>query len=61
MGDGIGTDVKGALGENIDTLFITGGLARGETGTTRQPETGKLAAFLKTQDVTPTYAIGMLR
>ena len=46
IGDGIRTDVQGGMGENIDTLFITGGLAREETGTTDQPdppETGAVA------------------
>jgi ribonucleotide monophosphatase NagD (HAD superfamily) len=33
VGDGIFTDIQGGMGENIDTLFITGGLAREETGT----------------------------
>jgi HAD superfamily hydrolase (TIGR01459 family) len=33
IGDGLPTDVKGALGENLDCLFISGGLAAEETGT----------------------------
>lgn len=61
VGDGIGTDVMGAVGENIDTLFITGGLARQDTGTTRQPDERKLASFLERHGSRPTYAIGMLR
>ena len=36
LGDGIGTDILGAMGEGLDSLFITGGLAAGETGTTRR-------------------------
>ena len=61
IGDGIFTDVKGGVGEGIDTLFITGGLAREETGTVRQPEPGKLAAFTAEAQFDPTYAIGYLR
>lgn len=61
IGDGIATDIQGAQGEDIDSLFITGGLAAAETGTTDQPDPDKLAAFLAQSQVTPTYAIGKLR
>ena len=61
IGDGIFTDVKGGIGESIDTLFITGGLARDETGTGRQPEPEKLKAFTAAAQFDPTYAIGYLR
>ncbi len=61
IGDGILTDIPGGIGENIDTLFITGGLARAETGTDRQPNPTKLARFLANVQLEPTYSIGMLR
>jgi HAD superfamily hydrolase (TIGR01459 family) len=61
VGDGIRTDVLGGMGENIDTLFITGGLAREETATTRQPDPGRLARFLTEAQMEPSYSIGMLR
>ncbi|MGR3493135.1 MAG: TIGR01459 family HAD-type hydrolase [Shimia sp.] len=61
VGDGIATDVKGAVGEDIDTLFITGGLAARETGTDHQPNPEKLTAFLEAEGWHPTYAIGQLR
>lgn len=61
IGDGIATDIQGALGEDIDSLFITGGLAAFETGTTEQPDPEKLDAFLAGQLVTPTFSIGRLR
>ncbi|GAB5448277.1 TIGR01459 family HAD-type hydrolase [Gymnodinialimonas sp.] len=61
IGDGIVTDIPGGIGENIDTLFITGGLARAETGTDRQPDPSKLARFLTDVQLEPTYSIGMLR
>ncbi|MEY3004847.1 MAG: hypothetical protein RLZZ491_2023 [Pseudomonadota bacterium] len=61
VGDGIHTDVEGGMGEDIDTLFITGGLARTETGTDRQPDPQKLAQFLTAAQMEPTYSIGMLR
>ena len=54
LGDGIGTDILGAMGEGLDSLFVTGGLAAEETGTTAAagPDPALLAAFLdEAQDV----------
>ncbi len=61
IGDGILTDIRGAQGEDIDSLFITGGLARDETKTDRQPDADALQRFVAAEMVTPTYAIGYLR
>jgi HAD superfamily hydrolase (TIGR01459 family) len=61
IGDGIGTDVKGALGEDIDVLFVTGGLAAEETKTDRQPDPAALEAYVEAVQMTPSYAIGFLR
>ena len=61
VGDGILTDVKGAIGEDLDSLFITGGLARQDTQTGDQPDPAALDAFVTEQQMTPTYATGYLR
>ncbi len=61
IGDGIGTDIKGALGEDIDSLFVTGGLAAEETATEHSPDPEKLQQFVDNHQMTPTFAIGMLR
>lgn len=61
IGDGIRTDILGAQGEDIDSLFITGGLAAAETGTSRQPDERALNAYIEKEKITPTYAIGKLR
>ncbi|RVT82819.1 TIGR01459 family HAD-type hydrolase [Rhodobacteraceae bacterium CCMM004] len=61
IGDGIATDIAGAQGEGIDSLFVTGGLAREETGTARQPDPRRLADFVAAHQVTPTFAMGYLR
>ncbi len=61
VGDGIITDIRGAVGEDLDSLYITGGLARDETKTDRQPDPDALTAFLGKEMLTPTYAIGYLR
>lgn len=61
IGDGLTTDIKGALQEDIDSLFITGGLAREQTATDRQPDPAALEAMINEAMVTPTYAAGFLR
>lgn len=61
IGDGPLTDISGAMGENIDSLFITGGLAAAETKTTHQPDEAALTKYLAEQQVTPQFAIGKLR
>lgn len=61
IGDGIATDVPGAMGEGLDCLFITGGLARTETGTDRQPDPEKLASYLDAHQTSSTFSIGYLR
>lgn len=61
IGDGILTDIKGALGEDIDSLFITGGLAAAETKTNRDPDPAALAAYISEQMIEPTFSIGFLR
>jgi HAD superfamily hydrolase (TIGR01459 family) len=61
IGDGMVTDVPGAVGEGLDILFITGGLAARETGTTHQPDPAMLDAYIATQDYDPTFSIGFLR
>ena len=61
IGDGVNTDVAGGIGEGMDTLFITGGLAATETGTDTQPDPQKLDAFLAERKLSPTAAMGFLR
>lgn len=61
IGDGPHTDILGGMGENIDTLFITGGLAEKETKTAHQPDPEALKTYLATQNVAPQFAIGKLR
>jgi len=61
IGDGIQTDVRGAMGEEIDSLFISGGLARAETKTEGQPDAEALTAYLDVEKAAPTFTIGHLR
>ena len=61
IGDGIGTDVLGGVQEDLDVLFISGGLAAAETKTDHQPEPAALEAYLNAHQMSVTYAIGHLR
>ena len=61
IGDGILTDVKGAIDEGIDSPFISGGLAAGETKTVTQPDEQALTAYLNAEKQDPTFTIGHLR
>ncbi|SHG73770.1 TIGR01459 family HAD-type hydrolase [Marivita hallyeonensis] len=61
IGDGAHTDIDGAMGEDIDALFITGGLAAQETGTDTQPDPEKLNAYLAKEGISPQFSIGFLR
>ena len=61
IGDGITTDIQGAIGEGIDSLFITGGLAAKETATVTQPDPAKLSQYVLEKQFDPTFSIGFLR
>ena len=61
IGDGPHTDILGAMDSRIDSLFITGGLAAKETGTQDDPDPAALAAYLRQEEIAPTYSLGFLR
>lgn len=61
IGDGMATDVRGAMGEDLDCLFISGGLAAAETKTAYQPDPAALETFLDKEMIAPRYTIGKLR
>jgi ribonucleotide monophosphatase NagD (HAD superfamily) len=61
IGDGILTDILGAQNEDLDSLFISGGLAAQETDTNPQPNAEKLDRFLQLHNTSPTATIGHLR
>lgn len=61
IGDGPHTDISGAMGEGIDSLFISGGLAAAETKTSHQPDPNALTTYLAKENSAPTFTIGRLR
>lgn len=63
LGDGIATDIAGAMGEDIDSLFLTAGLAAEEIpldGAGR-PDPTALDTFISEHEISPTYTMGFLR
>lgn len=63
VGDGLLTDIAGAMGENLDSIFISGGLMAEETETssTSGPDAAKLEAVLNGARLSPLFAMAYLR
>ena len=62
IGDGIGTDIQGGIGEGLDTLFVTGGIDAAAFGPDPAlPDRQKLEPWLAARRLSPSYAIGHLR
>lgn len=62
IGDGIATDVEGAMSQGYDSIFITGGIAHDQFGDdVENPDAAMLETWLAGQGKTPVYAMGRLR
>lgn len=62
IGDGIHTDVQGAIGESLDALFVTGGIAHDSFGPdSNNPDKDLLEDWLEAGMLSPSYSIGHLR
>jgi HAD superfamily hydrolase (TIGR01459 family) len=62
IGDGINTDIQGGMGEGLDTLFVTGGIAADDFGPDAEaPEAALLEPWLAKARLSATFAIGKLR
>lgn len=62
IGDGINTDILGGMAEDMDTLFITGGLSAASFGPdVENPDPTLLREWLADQRAMPGFAIGRLR
>ena len=61
IGDGVHTDIQGGIGEGIDTLFVTAGIAAHEFGPDpAKPDVTRLNDWLTNQHLSPTHAIPYL-
>lgn len=62
VGDGIGTDIAGAMGEGIDSLYVSGGIDAPAFGAdSNNPDKALLEAWLAERMMSPTFTIGHLR
>ncbi len=62
IGDGITTDVQGAMGENLDVIFVTGGISGDAFGPDLDsPSKDLLQSWLDDRQMAPTYSLGRLR
>ena len=62
VGDGIATDIRGALDYGLDAVFVTGGLAAAEMGgDPEHPDPALLDAWLAAHGAAPRFAMGRLR
>jgi HAD superfamily hydrolase (TIGR01459 family) len=62
IGDGVPTDVKGAAAQNLDCLFVSGGIHGRETlGADGAMDAAKVGALLAAADTHAAYAMAALR
>jgi HAD superfamily hydrolase (TIGR01459 family) len=62
IGDGINTDILGASGEALDSLYITSGIDHPRFGNDpATPDAMLLEAFLTDKQLSPTYSMGFLK
>lgn len=61
VGDGISTDIAGALGEDLDSLFLTGGLAAEELEENGAPVPARCREYFRRHGATPRYVAHVLR
>lgn len=61
IGDGALTDLKGAVQNDIDALYVSGGIHARDYGETLEPDPARLAAFLERHGHAPVAVIPRLR
>ncbi len=60
IGDGMPTDVKGAMDNGLDLLFISDGIHSREYGEPGEPDFARLEKFLSDQGATPAATMTKL-
>jgi HAD superfamily hydrolase (TIGR01459 family) len=61
IGDGVATDLRGAVGAGLDVLFVTAGIHVTEFGSPDNPNPSKISAFLAKNGVAARAYIPRLR
>lgn len=60
IGDGLATDVRGAHGQKIDTLFVTGGIHAADFGPVDDPDPKRVEIRLMEEDLAVTALVPRL-
>jgi HAD superfamily hydrolase (TIGR01459 family) len=60
IGDGLPTDIRGAVTQGIDVLFVTGGIHADDFGPAEAPDPALVAARLKAEGLTITAMVARL-
>jgi ribonucleotide monophosphatase NagD (HAD superfamily) len=61
IGDGVATDLRGAVGAGLDVLFVTAGIHVAEFGPPDRPDPVRIRAFLQKNKVAARAHIPRLR
>jgi HAD superfamily hydrolase (TIGR01459 family) len=61
IGDGMMTDVKGAVDNGFDVLYVSGGIHARDYGDASQPDPARLVTFLEKHGYRPVAVIPKLR
>ncbi len=61
IGDGINTDIAGALGYGLDVVYISAGIHFAEYGSADNPDNKRLQGFLKDNNATPVAWMPQLK
>ncbi len=60
IGDGLPTDIRGAVAQGLDVLFVTGGIHAADFGPADAPDMARVAARLAREGLTATAAVPRL-
>lgn len=60
IGDGLPTDIKGAVAQDLDVLFITAGIHAADFGATEAPDEAKIIARLEAEGLRARAAMARL-
>ncbi|OQM75877.1 TIGR01459 family HAD-type hydrolase [Manganibacter manganicus] len=60
IGDGMATDIKGAVDNDFDVLYVSGGIHAREYGDPENPDPARLAAFLENHGYRPVAVMPKL-
>ena len=60
IGDGVGTDIKGANDQGLDSLFIASGMHGEALWTNGRADAGKIEQALAADNVTASYVMSAL-